>query len=131
MSKLAPAAAAAGPKAENTPAPIIAPSPITTASPFRAAGRAARRCSSHRGCDAFRGVGELRVGHVRQHVLPERQHHPLRLDHAERPGQEPHVEVRPTVAPAVEVNTSDVAERQNRTLDASDNAAELLLQRLG
>ena len=71
-----------------------------------------RAVTSHRGGDALGGRGELLVGDVRQRVLPERQHHPRRLDHPERPRQEPDVEVRAAVAPAVEVHAADVAERR-------------------
>jgi hypothetical protein len=49
------------------------------------------------------------------------------FDHAEWTGQEPDVEVRATVSPAVEVNASDVAECQDRPFDTRDNPTEILL----
>ena len=69
-------------------------------------------------------VRELLVRDVGEDVLPERKHHPRRLEHPERPRNEPHVEVRAAVAPAVEVHAADVAEAENRALDTGGQRAE-------
>src|SRR5215475_14029230 len=124
INKPPPAALAAGAKAENTPAPIIDPRPMTTASnvPRR---RTRVLTESHCRRDAARGLGELVVGDVRQHVLPQREHHPGSLDHPERARQEPDMEVGTAVAPTIEMHAGDVAERQNRALDTRRDDAEV------
>src|SRR5262245_51929567 len=131
MRSPAPAAAAAGPYAANTPAPIIDPSPMKTASP-----RPRRRSSDtfaavvtavielHRGGDLATGLGDLVLGGGREHVLPRHEHRATHVEPAERTRHEPEVEVRTAVAPAVEVHPADVAERQDRALHATADGAE-------
>ena len=47
---------------------------------------------------SFSAAAELVVGHVRQHVLPEREHHAPAFQHAERPWDQPHVEMGAAVS---------------------------------
>src|SRR5581483_6371511 len=86
--------------------------------------------SSHRLRHPLGRGAELLVGDVRENVLPDRQRHPGSLDHPEWPRQEPDVEVGAAVAPAVEVDARDVAEGEDRALDAGGNAAEIGLEPL-
>src|SRR6476659_11231124 len=99
------------------------PSASTMRSPVT--GRA-----SHAGGHALGRSAQLLVRHVREDVLPQRQRHPRRLEHAERERDEPDVEVRTAVAPAVEMDAADVAEREDRAVDARGDAAEVRLELL-
>ena len=79
---------------------------MTTASPVpsRRARPAPRAGHSAAATALVRRRASSSSLHVRQHVLPQRQHVLLRLEHAERARQEPDVEVGAAVAPAVEVD---------------------------
>src|SRR5690349_12113189 len=105
----------------------MAESPTTTAS--QTPSRRASTCwvsaigLQHRSHLVTEGAALL-IGNVRQGVLPQRQHHPGGLDHAERARQEPDVEVRATVAPTIEVDASEVADGQQGTLDPCDDDPE-------
>lgn len=79
-----------------------------------------RTCGGNR----FSRRPQLVVRHVREDVLPEREHHALGLEHAEGPRDEPHVKVGATVSPSVEVHARDVAEREDRPLDAGHDRPE-------
>src|SRR5947207_3430050 len=61
-------------------------------------------------------------------LVPNRQGHAGPLDHAEGPRKEPDVEVRAAVAPAVQVDPCDVAEREDRALDPCRHPTEVGLQ---
>src|SRR6266508_1587853 len=89
------------------------------------------RGSSHRSGDALRRGRQLLVRDVRQHVLPDRQHHPGGLDHPERPRQEPDMEMRAAVTPSVQVDASEVTQRKDGPLDTRRDTTEVCRKSLG
>ena len=131
-----PAARAAGAKAANTPAPIIEPSPITTASP-----RPSRRAragvvtvvipapSGERQASIaaaiFWPAASMSAGSAGcQDVLPHGQERSGHVHPAERARDEPQVEVRASLAPAVDVHAADVAQREDGALDAPGHGSQ-------
>jgi len=76
---------------------------------------------------ATRSVAALSSGSwtLGQHFLPQRQHHPARVEHAQRAREEPHMEVRSAVSPAVQVDPGCPAEGEDGPLDFGRDPAKV------
>src|SRR5215469_5272495 len=101
--------------------PAHLPAVLYLATPWRRAGS----LGVHGSGDALGRGSQVLVGNRWQHVFPDGQVHPCSFDHAERSWQEPHVEMRATVTPPVQVHAADLTERQDCPLDPAGNPAEL------
>jgi hypothetical protein len=66
----------------------------------------------------------LLLGDDRQDVVPERQERAAELQPSVGPRQEPHVQVRRAVAPAVDVDAGDAVEGPDRSLEPYRHHAE-------